>query len=62
MSSKQNRKFKSKRVQHDNRNKWIKNINKAYIISCKCKGKFDFSNVTQIKSGTTINVGTSIKI
>ena len=49
MCFKSNRRFKSKRVYHDYRNKCIKNINKAYImqimqingISCKCKCNFD---------------------
>ena len=38
MYSKQNR-FKSKRVQHDYRNKWIKTLTK--YISCECKYTFD---------------------
>ena len=37
MCSKQNRKLKSKLVQHDYRNKWIGKINKAYICECKCR-------------------------
>ena len=32
MCSKQNRRFKSKHVQHDYRNKWIENLIKAYIM------------------------------
>ena len=32
MCSKKNRRFNSKRVQHYYRNKWIENINKAYIM------------------------------
>ena len=39
MCSKQNRRFKSKRVQHDYRNKWIKSIKKH--VPCKYKCKFD---------------------
>ena len=29
--------FKSKRFQHDYRDKWIENINKAYFYNCQCK-------------------------
>ena len=32
MYSKQNRRFEYKRFQHDYKNKWIENINKAYIM------------------------------
>ena len=32
MYSKQNKKFKPKREQHDYKNKLIKNINKSYIM------------------------------
>ena len=39
MCSKQNRRFKSKCVQHDYRNKWIETLTKN--ISCKCKYGFD---------------------
>ena len=31
------RRFKSKRVQHDYRNKRIENVKKVYIMECKCK-------------------------
>ena len=40
MCSKQNRRFKFERVQHDYRNKLIENINKAYIM-WMYKWKFD---------------------
>ena len=39
MCYKENRRFKSKRVQHDYMNKWIKNFNKN--ISCDCKCRFN---------------------
>ena len=51
------RRFKSKSVQHDCRNKWIKTLTKH--ISLERKGKFDGKNVIQIKSGTMINVAVS---
>ena len=39
MCSKQSKRFKSKCVKHDSRNKWLKNLTKP--ISCKCKCKLD---------------------
>ena len=39
MCFKQNRRFKSKSVQHDYRNNWIKTLTKH--ISLERKGKFD---------------------
>ena len=43
MCYKQNRGFKSKRIERGCRNKWIERINKAYLmyISCECKCRFD---------------------
>ena len=37
MCSKQNRGFKSKRFQHDYRNKWIETLIKHISSACKCK-------------------------
>ena len=54
MCSKQNRRFKSKRAQHDYKNKRIENINKH--MSFECKYKF----VIQVKSRIMIN-GDAIK-
>ena len=62
MCSKQNRRFKSKRFQHDYRKKWIENINKANIMQINVNVIFMVENVIQIKSGITINVGASVKI
>ena len=56
---KQNRRFRSKRIQHDKRNKKSKTLAKQ--ISYKCECKFDRINV-QVKSGITINVDVSVKI
>ena len=61
MCSKQNRRFKSKCVQHDYRNKWIETLTKN--ISCKCKYGFDSRKfLIQIKIGITINANVSVKI
>ena len=43
MCSKQNRRFKSKRCQHDYKNKLIENINKGLMCEYRCK--FDDKNV-----------------
>ena len=53
MCSKQNRRFKSKTVQHDYGNKWIKNITKAYVMRIKCKfdGRKCNSNPCSCKNG-----------
>ena len=61
MCSKQNRRFKSRCIQYDYRNKWIKTLTKN--ISCKCKYGFDSTNfLIQIKKGITINANVSVKI
>ena len=56
MCSKQNRRFKSKSVQHDYRNTWIENIKQSTYANVM------FENSIQIKSGMTTNVGASSKI
>ena len=60
MCSEQNRRFKSKLVQHDCKNKRIANINKAYQANVNVNLMVE--NVIQIKSGIMINVDVSIKI
>ena len=61
MYSKQSRRSKSKCVQYDYRNKWIKTLTKN--ISCKCKYGFDSRKfLIQIKIGITINANVSVKI
>ena len=40
MCGEQNKRFKSKRIQHDYINKWMENIKKH--ISYKCKCRFDW--------------------
>ena len=56
MCSQQNRRFKSKSVQHDYRNKWIENIKHSNV-----NVNLIVENVIQIKSGIIINVGASVK-
>ena len=51
---------KQTRVQHDYRNKWIKNINQAY--TCKCKYKLDKTNdLIQINGGIIVNIEGPVK-
>ena len=60
MCSTQNRRFKSKRVQHDYRNKWIKNIYQTYQVNVNAN--LMEQNVIQTNGGITINVDVSMKI
>ena len=60
MCSEQNRRFKSKLVQHDCKNKRIANINKAYHANVNVNLMVE--NVIQIKSGIMINVDVSMII
>ena len=58
LCSKQNRSFKSKSVQHYYRNKWIKNIKKAYAnVTVDLMEK----KVIQINGGIMINVDVNVK-
>ena len=54
-------KTESKRFQHDCRNKWIENINKAYIMQ-RLNVNLMVANVIQIKSRIKINVSANVKI
>ena len=59
MCSTQNRRFKSKHVQHNYRNKWIKNIYQTYQVNVNVN--LMEQNVIQTNGGIT-NVDVSIKI
>ena len=59
MCSKLNIRFKSKRVQHDHRNKCIKNINKSYHVNVNVN--LMEKNVIQINGGITIDVNMGVK-
>ena len=61
MCSKCNRKFKSKRVQHDYRNKQIENKKKS-ICHANANVYLMEENVTQINGGITVNVDVSVQI
>ena len=52
------RRFKSKSFQYDYRNKWIKNIRKAYYANVSVDLMEE--NVIQINVGITINVDASV--
>ena len=58
MCSKQKRIFKSKCFQHNYKNKWIENINKAYRVNINVN--LTVKNVTQIKIGITLNIDVSV--
>ena len=60
MCSKQNRKFKSKHVQHDYRNKWMKNFNKKYNANVNVDLMEE--NVIQINARIAINVNANVKM
>ena len=60
MFSKQNRRFKSKRFQHDYRKEWTENINKTFHANVNVN--LIVENVMQIKSRTTINADVSVYI
>ena len=57
MCSKQHERFKSKRFQYDYRNKWIKNINKAYTTNVNLM----VENVILIENLITIHAVVSVK-
>ena len=61
MCSKQNRRFKSKRFQHDYRINDSKTSTK-YIYHMSVNVKLMVKNVIRIKNGRVINVGVSVKI
>ena len=60
MCSKQNRKFKYTCFWYDYKKKWIKNFNKRYHANANVNLMVE--NITQIKSGITINFDASVKI
>ena len=59
MCSKQSRRFKSKCVQHDYKNKRIETLTNH--ISSELKGNLMKLDVIQINGGITINVDVSVK-
>ena len=59
MCSKQNGRLKSKCVQHNYWNKWIRNFNNAYHANINVNVME--KNVIHIKSGIIINVDVSVK-
>ena len=61
MCSKQNRRFKSKPFQYVYRNKWLRNINRAYI-NAYVNGSLMVKDASINKIGMKINVGVSAKI
>ena len=61
MCSKQNRRFKSKRFQHDYRINDSKTSTK-YIYHMSVNVNLMVKNVIRIKNGRVINVGVSVKI
>ena len=60
MCSKQHERFKSKRFQYDYRNKWIKNINKAYTTNVNVNLMVE--NVILIENLITTHAVVSVKM